>query len=94
MLAGGGEEVRDSATGQPVAYLQTSTGGGAARVLLPDGRGGWAGRRSDPVTIQAWLAGANKAHDAAAVLHNIAARSGPQVPDPDKLTSADTAALR
>ena len=86
--------------GAAVAYRQVRGGDGGRlaepRVFLPDGRGGWA-RADSPVSTaayEAWLASANQAHDAARTLHDIAARSGPLVPEAERLASLDDAGLR
>ncbi len=84
----------------PVAYRQVRGGDGARlsqpRVFLPDGLGGWTETKApvDAATYEAWLASANQAHDAARTLHDIAARSGPDVTEPLRLTSLRTEALR
>ena len=91
------ERVLDN--GAVVAYRQVRDGDGSRlaepRVFVPDGGGGWERRRSaDPASYEAWLAGANQAHDAARSLHDIAARSGPWVPEGERLTGLSGDALR
>jgi len=94
------EVVRDESTGSPVAYRQVKAGDGSRlgqpRTFLPDGMGNWAQTRSpvDAATYEGWLASANKAHDAAQTLYDIAARSGPGVPEQERLTNLDAGALR
>ena len=92
------EKVLDQGT--PVAYRQVRGDDGARlaepRVFLPDGQGGWT-RTSSPVetaTYEAWLASANQAHGAAQTLHDIAGRSSAAVPEAERLTSLDDAALK
>ena len=92
------EKVLDQGT--PVAYRQVRASDGTRlaepRVFLPDSRGGWAQTSSpvDGTTYEAWLASANQAPGAARTLHDIAARSGPQVLEAERLTNLDDAALK
>src|SRR5712691_6359528 len=92
------ERVLDKGT--VVAYRQVRADGGTRlaepRVFLPDGRGGWeqASSGADPASYEGWLASANKAHDAARTLFDIAARSGPGVPAHERLVNLSDGALR
>ena len=54
--------------------------------------GGWARAELRPVEVEAWLAAANKAYEAARLLYDIAARSGPQLHG-EWLANLDDAAL-
>ena len=92
------EKVLDRGT--VVAYRKVRGDDGARlgepKVFLPDDQGGWA-QTSSPVstaTYEAWLAGANQAHDAARTLHDIAGRSSPAVPEAERLTNVDDATLQ
>ncbi|MGH3274350.1 MAG: hypothetical protein ACRDNZ_08505, partial [Streptosporangiaceae bacterium] len=90
------EEVRDN--GVVVAYRMVKAEDGSRlsqpRIFLPDGDG-WAEHSPvDAATYEAWLASANKAHDAARSLYDIAAQSGPEVPESLRLTSMGTEALK
>ncbi len=98
MLPPESEKVLDRGT--PVAYRQVKATDGTRlarpRVFLPDGLDGWR-QTSSPVetaTYEAWLAGANQAHGAAQTLHDIAGRSSTAVPEAERLTSLDDAALK
>ncbi|MDX6419836.1 MAG: hypothetical protein QOG28_4456, partial [Trebonia sp.] len=91
------EVVRDG--GVPVAYRQVKAGDGRRlpepRTFLRDGEG-WAETASpvDAASYEGWLASANKAHEAARTLFDIATRSGPGVPGHERLTSISDEALR
>ncbi len=87
--------------GIPVAYRQVRAQDGRRlpqpRVFLPDpGRAdSWTEHpQTDQATYEAWLASANQAHEAARLLHDVAARSGPQVPENQRLMNLDTDGLR
>ena len=86
--------------GTVVAYRQVRADDGTRlaepRVFLPDGRGGWeqAGSAVDSASYEGWLASANKAHDAARTLFDIAARSGPAVPEHERLANLSDGGLR
>jgi hypothetical protein len=93
------EEVRVKNTGETVAYRQVKAPDGTRlaepRTFLRDGLGGWTEHSSvDAATYEGWLASANGAHDAARTLHDIAARSGPQVPEAMRLTNLSDTALQ
>ncbi len=92
------EVVRDN--GIPVAYRQVRDDQGGwlkePLLLLPDGQGRWAQADSpvDAATYEAWLASANQAHDAARTLYDIAARSGSDLPESERLTTMSDDAVR
>ncbi|HET6500313.1 MAG TPA: hypothetical protein VFG87_06060 [Amycolatopsis sp.] len=93
-------EVVHDRIGGAVSYRQL-TGEDGMRLSVPrtfvhDGRADWVELVSAPgaVEYEAWLAGANQAHEAARVLFDIAARSGPDVPERLRLTNLPESALR
>ncbi|MEV7043867.1 hypothetical protein AB0N03_37265, partial [Amycolatopsis sp. NPDC051061] len=80
-----------------VAYRQLKDDAGKwlpqPRVFVPGEGGGWTEHGTGAVAYEGWLAGANQAHDAARTLWDIAARSGPEVPENRKLTNISDAEL-
>ncbi|WP_146053585.1 protein-glutamine glutaminase family protein, partial [Amycolatopsis lurida] len=87
---GGGEKV--------VAYRQLKDEQGKwlpkPRVFVPEDGGGWVEHATDAVAYEAWLASANKAHDASLTLWDIAARSGSDIPEEFRLTALSDAKLK
>ncbi|OBF30217.1 hypothetical protein A5724_23625 [Mycobacterium sp. ACS1612] len=100
VLASDNEKVIDTKTGETIAYRQIKHDNGhrlpQPKVLLPDGQGGWKETPVplDTVRYEAWLAGANKAHDTARTMFDIAGRSGPSIPEPERLTHLGTEELK
>lgn len=98
-LAPENEVVVDRAGGVEtvVAYRQLKDDDGRwlprPRVFVPDGSGGWTDHGIDVVGYEAWLAGANKAPDAAQTLYEFAGRSAGDVPVADRLTEMSTERL-
>ena len=97
MTVRSGDVIRDRVSGEAVAYRGVNVFAGAQKV--PGGMfvaavgGGWVRAAVAPVEVEAWLASANKAYDAARLLYDIAARSGPQLPRRQRLANVDDAAL-
>ena len=100
VLAGDNEKVIDTTTGDTIAYRQINDDDGhrlsQPKVLLPDGRGGWKETPApvDTVAYEAWLAGANQAHDTARTMFDIAGRSDSSIPEPERLTHLGTEELK
>ncbi|QKV74008.1 hypothetical protein [Amycolatopsis sp. Hca4] len=80
-----------------VAYRQLKDDAGKwlpqPRVFVPSEGGGWTEHGTGAVAYEGWLASANKAHDAARTLWDIAARSGPEIPEHRRLTEIGDAEL-
>ena len=65
------------------------------RTFVRDGEDGWTEVGSvDSETVQAFLAGANGAHDEARFFHDIAARNNPSLPESERLSTMDDVALK
>ena len=80
VLQPGGEVVRDQVTGDPVAYRGKVTVDGVelgSHTFVKAEADGWTQTRSAvrAVEFEAWLAGANGAHEVARLLYDVAARS-------------------
>ncbi len=94
------EKVIDTKTGDTIAYRQVKDDHGRRlsqpTVLLPDGVGGWKQTSApvDVVSYEAWLAGANQAHDTARTMFDIAGRSDVSIPEPERLTHLGTEELK
>jgi hypothetical protein len=93
------EVVWDRNTNEAVAYRQVRGADGERlpqpRTFLRDSDGGWTEHTTvGAATYEGWLATANGAHDAARTLRDIAARSGPDVPENERLTNLSDTGLR
>ncbi len=67
----------------------------APRTFVPDGEGFWTDVGSvDSETVQAFLAGANGAHDEARFFHDIVDRNNPSLPESERLSTMDDVALK
>ncbi|WP_396426993.1 hypothetical protein [Amycolatopsis sp. EV170708-02-1] len=95
------ERVTDKGTGQVVAFrqmLDAETGKRLANpvtfVRAPEG--GWTTTAEpvSPASFEGWLASANKAHDAARMLYNVADRSASWVPENLRLNKISDEALQ
>ncbi|MFC3456181.1 hypothetical protein, partial [Amycolatopsis speibonae] len=86
------EQISDShGDKKVVAYRQVTDAEGQRLpqpvVFVPDDAGGWRTHEADTPTYEAWLAGANKAYDAAKTYYDIIARSHPDLPEDQRLTN-------
>ncbi|BBY46723.1 hypothetical protein MARA_01530 (plasmid) [Mycolicibacterium arabiense] len=94
------EKVVDTETAEVIAYRRIRDDDGKRlaqpAVLLPDGSGGWKETAApvDPVRYEAWLAGANQAHDTARTLFDIAGRSDARLPESARLTQLSDDGLK
>ncbi|WP_027943988.1 scabin-related ADP-ribosyltransferase [Amycolatopsis taiwanensis] len=94
----GNEKVFDKGTNSVTAYRMTKDAAGnrlpQPEIFVPNSEGIWSKHALvDTAGFEAYMAAANKAHDTARTLNDIAARSGERVPVENKLTNIDNKQL-
>ena len=99
ILPRGSEVVHDQATGEPVVYRQIKASNGPRlpqpRTFVRTGDIWTETREPVPSAVyESWLAAANGDHVTAGALGDIAARSGPGVPEGQRLVNLDKTALQ